>query len=124
MGVGAWLPGVEFLLYLAQKLPRGQYAGQGMPLAIFHSSLREVEQVAVDGHKVGVAASQSPREPDQVFIVRVGFHGTSDYHLGRVPYDLGFVVQPAHVLGCLVVSKVPAELLPCQDRLQLIEQAG
>ena len=80
--------------------------------------------MAVNGYKVGVAASQGSREPCQVFIVRISFHCASDYILGRVPYDLGFAVQPAHVLGRLVIGEVPAELLPCQDRLQLVEQTG
>jgi hypothetical protein len=44
----ARLPGVLFLLYLAQKLPGGQDTGQDAPLAVFDGTIREVEQVAVD----------------------------------------------------------------------------
>ena len=124
---GAWVRGCGYPVLGSSSIWRrnspGGDTGEGASLAILHSSLREVEQVAINGHKVGVTPSQGSREPDQVLIVRVGFHGASDYVLGRVPYDFGFVVQPAHVLGRLVVGEVPAKLLPCQDRLQLVEQA-
>lgn len=46
--VEARLPGVLFLLYLAEKLPGGQDTGQVAPLAVFDGTIREVEQVAVD----------------------------------------------------------------------------
>src|SRR5215210_2833584 len=43
----ARLLGVRFLLHLAQKLLWGQDMGQGASLAIFHGSIREIEEVPV-----------------------------------------------------------------------------
>ena len=80
------------MLYLAQELSRGQDTSQCAPLAVFHGPIREVQQVAVDGQKVG-GTSKRPSEPDQVLIVRVCLHGASNHVLGRVPDDLGSMVQ-------------------------------
>ena len=110
-------------LQFVQELPGCNDSGQSASVPVLDGSIRKVEQVTVDGHQVGSAA-KSAREPHEILVVGVGTYDALNHRLGRISHDFGPAMQPAHVLGGLLVGEVPTELLSCQDRLKLVEQSG